>query len=131
MSKAVLQHLRWDLKALFRIGVAEGLLPKNPAELLYAIGGTERERKTMTKEDLKHVISNFDLRERLILKLTGIAGMRPGEVYALQWKDENSDGFRITRRIYRRNLDTPKNDAARLQQSLAAQHQGNACSNGI
>lgn len=108
MSKAVLQHLRWDLKTIFRIAVAEGLLTKNPAELLYATGGTTHERKTMTKEELTHVINDFDLRERLILKLTGIAGMRPGEAYALQWSDQSADGFRVTRRVYRGKLDTPK-----------------------
>jgi integrase len=108
MSKAVLHHLRWDLKMLFRIALAEGLIGKNPAELLYPTGGTQRERHVMTKEELTQVLTTFDLRERLILKLTGIAGMRPGEAYALQWADHTNDGLRITRRIYRSIIDTPK-----------------------
>jgi integrase len=110
MSKAVLHHLRWDLKMVFRIAVAEGLVAKNPAELLYATGGTTRERHVMTKEELTKVLTTFALRERLILKLTGIAGMRPGEVYALQWNDQTPDGLRITRRVYRGKLDTPKSN---------------------
>jgi integrase len=62
----------------------------------------------MTKEELNQVINHFALRERLILKLTGIAGMRPGEVYAVKWGDQSKDGFRITRPIYRGKLDSPE-----------------------
>jgi integrase len=110
MSAAVLKHLRWDLRMLCRIGVAEGLIERNPAELLYATGGTMHERHVMTKETLATVINTFGLRERLIIKLSGTSGMRPGEVYALKFDDETKEGFRITRRVYRGKINTPKSN---------------------
>ena len=46
----------------------------------------------------------FPLRERLILKLCGLAGLRPGEALALQWHDLRPDGLHISRRVYRGKL---------------------------
>ncbi|MBA3972627.1 MAG: hypothetical protein C0504_00250, partial [Candidatus Solibacter sp.] len=48
------------------------------------------------------------LRDKLILSLAGISGLRPGEILALQWGDINKDGLRITRGIYRGIIQTPK-----------------------
>jgi integrase len=46
--------------------------------------------------------------ERLIVKLAGTCGMRPGEIVGLQWQDLTTEGLRITRAIYRSIIQTPK-----------------------
>jgi hypothetical protein len=35
VSQATIAHLRWDLRQIFRMAVNEGLLVRNPAELLH------------------------------------------------------------------------------------------------
>lgn len=37
LSFSVVNHLRWDLRHMFRIAVSEGFIERNPAELLYSL----------------------------------------------------------------------------------------------
>ena len=101
-------HLRWDLRMIFELAVNDGLLDRNPAELLYVGPSPARERRILTLAQASTLFGAFPLRERLILKLCGLVGLRPGEAFALQWQDLVPDGFHITRRVYRGTIDTPK-----------------------
>jgi len=46
--------------------------------------------------------------ERLIFRLATIEGMRPGEILGLQIADFLGQSLRVSRRIYRGTVDTPK-----------------------
>jgi integrase len=50
----------------------------------------------------------LELRERLVFKLAVIAGMRPGEIFALRRSRLGKNTADIRERIYRGHLDTPK-----------------------
>jgi integrase len=52
----------------------------------------------------------LDQRERLIAKLAIIAGMRPGEIFALTWGRMAATYADIRQRVYRGAIDTPKTD---------------------
>jgi integrase len=108
LSQATLSHLRWDLRQLFRMAVNEGLLARNPAELLHTPRGVRREPRFLTIDQAKLIFASVGLRDRLILKLAAIAGLRPGEVFGLTWADHTADGVNIRRRVYRGKIDTPK-----------------------
>jgi integrase len=82
-------HLRWDLRQIFRMAVNDGVLQRNPAELLHTPCGTVHEKPVLTHEQAILALNALDVRERLILKLAGTCGMRPGEIVALQWQDIN------------------------------------------
>jgi len=107
-SHSTLAHLRWDLRQIFRMAVNDGLLPRNPAELLHVPKGARHETRALTVTQLSMIIAVLDVRERLIAKLAGICGMRPGEIVGLKWGDMQPDGLHITRGIYRRLVQTPK-----------------------
>ena len=102
----------------------EGLINRNPAALLHIPDGPMRERRVLTIDQARILLRAFGVRERLIIKLCGLAGMRPGEVVALKWTDLTKNGLRITRRIYRGVIDTPKsrkgNRVAALSDSIIA-----------
>ncbi len=49
-----------------------------------------------------------NVRERLIAKHAVLAGMRPGEIFALKWSRLEADFADIRQRIYRGDIDTPK-----------------------
>jgi integrase len=110
-SKSVVAHLRWDLRAVFRLAMAEGYLERDPTPALF----TPKEakvgiRRVMTgKEALAH-INALDLRERVIDYLALFIGMRPGEILALQRKHVSEDCRSITieQRLYRGDIDDPK-----------------------
>ena len=109
LSFSVVDHLRWDLKQIFDMAVAEGYLRKNPAVLLFTPRECRRaETSVMTVEDVRQMLSVLDVRERLIAKLGLIAGMRPGEIFGLKWARIETDYADIRQRVYRGDVDSPK-----------------------
>src|SRR5258708_8162370 len=88
LSYSVVAHLRWDLRQIFRMAVAEGYLPRNPAELLFVPREARRyPTARMTLDQVSVLFSALDLRERLIAGFAVLAGMRPGEIFALRCGD--------------------------------------------
>ena len=93
------------------MAVAEGLVARNPALLLF----TPREaakpvRRVMTMREVQICCAVLDQRERLIAKLAIMAGMRPGEIFALTWGRLTATHADIRQRVYRGAIDTPKTD---------------------
>src|ERR1017187_5400630 len=56
------------------------------------------------------ILSSLGLRERLVVRLAGVCGMRPGEIAGLCWRHIGEQSLRVEQRIYRGKLDTPKSD---------------------
>ncbi len=50
----------------------------------------------------------LEQRERLIVKLALLAGMRPGEILALTWERLHGHCAEIRQRLYRGKVDVPK-----------------------
>ena len=109
LSYFSISHIRSDLKLIFTLAVEDGILEVNPGGSLYvAREAPQPKREVMTFEQLRQVLMELPLRDRLIAKLSSLAGMRPGEILALQWGDLKVDSLRIERRTYRGVIDTPK-----------------------
>jgi integrase len=109
LSFSVVDHLRWDLKQIFDMAVAEGYLRKSPAVLLFTPRECRRaETRVMIVEEVRQMLSVLDVRERLIARLALIAGMRPGEIFGLKWARMETDYADIRQRVYRGDVDSPK-----------------------
>jgi len=109
LSFSVVDHLRWDLRQIFEMAIAEGIVNRNPAVLLFTPRGCSRpEHRTMSAEEVKLAVTVLDLRERLIFKLAVFAGLRPGEIFGLRRQRLSENTADIRERIYRGKLDTPK-----------------------
>jgi integrase len=105
----VVNHLRWDLKQIFDMAVAEGYLWRNPATLLFTPRNARRSTpRILTVDQVRQLFEALDFRERLIAKLAVLAGMRPGEIFALKWSRLKADYADIRQRIYRGDIDSPK-----------------------
>jgi len=81
LSRSVVAHLRWDLRALFRLAMAEGYIGRDPTPALF----TPKEAKVgvkrvMNRKEAEQHINALPLRERVIDHLALFAGMRPGEI---------------------------------------------------
>ena len=121
LSHSVVNHLRWDLRQIFELAHAEGFIRRNPAALLFAPKGAKQPvRRQMNWEEVKTVLSLFGLRERLIVKLGVLAGMRPGEVFGLKWKHLRGDHLQVRQRIYRGEVDEPKTNHSIREVALTA-----------
>lgn len=120
LSYSVVDHLRWDLKQIFDMAVAEGLVQRNPALLLFTPKyAVKRERRVMTIKEVQLCFSVLGDRERLIAKLAILAGMRPGEIFALRWGQLTATYADIRQRVYRGILDTPKTNQSLRKAALS------------
>jgi integrase len=111
LSKSVVAHLRWDLRALFKLAVAGGYIMRDPTPALF----TPKEAKVgvkrvMNRKEAQQHINALPLRERVIDHLALFAGMRPGEILALQRRHVAQDCSELTieQRLYRGDIDDPK-----------------------
>ncbi len=126
LSFSMVDHLRWDLKQVFEMAVSEDLVGKNPAKLLFTPSTAKRdERLVMTTEEVQRCFLVLEIRDRLIVKLAIIAGMRPGEIFGLVWGRVGTDFADIRQRVYKGDIDTPKTTQsvrkAALSEGLAAE----------
>jgi integrase len=120
LSFSVVDHLRWDLKQIFDMALAEGHIRLNPALLLFTPKEAKKPlRRTMTIREVQICFGALEQRERLIAKLAVIAGMRPGEIFALTWGRLTATHADIRQRVYRRKIDTPKTDNSIRQAALS------------
>jgi integrase len=111
LSFSVVDHLRWDLKQIFDMAVAEGHVERNPALLLFTPKEAAKPvRRAMTIEEVRLCFAVLDNRERLIAKFAIMAGMRPGEIFALTWGRLTAKYAEIRQRVYRGTIDSPKTD---------------------
>lgn len=120
LSFSVVDHLRWDLKQIFDMALAEGHVERNPALLLFTPKAAKKPvHRAMTIEEVQTCFGALDLRERLIAKLAILAGMRPGEIFAMTWGRLTATHADIQQRIYRGKIDTPKTDNSTRQAALS------------
>jgi integrase len=118
LSHSTVAHLRWDCQLIFRMAVNDGILARNPAELLHTPRGAVREKRVLTLQQAMLIIAALDVRERLIVKLAGICGMRPGKVVGLQWHDITASALLVERRVYGGKIDTPKTRGSKRKVAL-------------
>jgi len=62
----------------------------------------------MTLKQVKKCLSVLSVRDRLIVMLAILGGMRPSEMLGLQWKHLNDIAAEVRQRLYRGNIDVPK-----------------------
>jgi integrase len=110
LSASVVGHVRFQLSAIFTMAEADRLVPVNPAIGLETPKCKPPGEKRVFSPDLfRRAEMCLEIRERLILLLAVVDGLRPGEIVGLKCGDISKDGVcHIVRRIYRRVVDSPK-----------------------
>ena len=119
-SSSLVNKLRFDLKQIFDMAMSEGLLELNPALLLFCPKTAKRpNRRIMTIEQIGSMLRVLDIRERLIAKFCVLAGLRPGEVFALRWGRVEEKFLAVREGVYEGVLDTPKSERGKRDGALA------------
>ena len=126
MAYSMVDHLRWDLKQILDLAVAEGVIRTNPVYvgpgtmLLFVPRECARpKRPVMTVVQVKQVLAVLDLRERLVFKLGVFAGMRCSEIFGLRRGRVKDDYVEVVERVFRRDIDTPKTEKSVRQVALS------------
>ncbi len=122
MSFSTVDHLRWDLNQIFETAIVEGITDKNPAALLFTPEECPKpEHPTMGIEDVRLAFTVLPLRDRLIMKLAILAGIRSSVIFGLRWGRIHNKSVDIQERIYRGLIDTPKTNPRLAALSSSAQ----------
>ena len=122
LSYSTVAHLRWDLKQIFDMAVSEGYIERNPAELLFIPKeATRAETRRMNLEEVRRFFAVLELRERAIGGLAVLAGLRPGEIFALTRLRAEANYASIQQRVYRGEIGTPKTFKSRRSAALGEQ----------
>jgi integrase len=116
LSRSMVAHLRWDLRSVFKLALAEGCIQRDPTAALYTPRAVETEPgRAMTGKEVEKYIGALDERERVIAHLAIFVGLRPGEILGLQRQHVSADcrSIKIGQRVYRGDIDTPKTRSSR------------------
>jgi integrase len=122
LSFSVVDHLRWDLSAIFEMAVAENVIASNPATRLYTPKHAPKGRRTraMTAAEVNVALGAVELREQVLLHMAIFAGFRPGEMLALQRRHVSKDVsvVKVEQRVYRGDIADPKTDPSKREVAI-------------
>ena len=96
---------------MFEMAVSEKVIAVNPTTALYTPKTTRRsESQSMSAQQVELALGAVDFREKVILRLAVFAGMRPGELLAIQREHVKPDAsvIEIRRRVYRGEVRGPE-----------------------
>jgi integrase len=116
LSRSIVAHLRWDLRLIFKLALAEGFAQRDPTAALYTPKeAAVAQTRAMTGKEVEEYLAALDTRERVIAHLAIFTGMRPGEMLALQRRHISADCRQVVieQRLYRGDIDTPKTHSSR------------------
>ena len=95
-SKSVLTKIRVYLNSILSEAVELEMLVKNPAaKLAVPRSGKKVARLHLTPEQVPYVLFQLSDRDRLIVRMFLVLGLRPGELFALRWNDKEPNSLRI------------------------------------
>lgn len=127
MACSMVDHLRWDLKQILDLAVAEGVIRANPVYvhpgtmLLFVPGECAKpKRPVMSIDDVKKALEVLDLRERLVFKLGVLAGMRCSEIFGIRRSRINDQYVDVLERVSRRDIDRPKTEKSIRKVALSS-----------
>lgn len=95
-SKSVLAKTRVYFNSILGEAVELELLPKNPAaKLVVPRSGKKAANQPLTPEQIPQVLFHLGDRDRLIVRMFLVLGLRAGEMFALRWNDKQGNSLRI------------------------------------
>jgi integrase len=95
-SKSVLSKIRVYFNSILDEAVELEMLPKNPAgKLAVPRSGKQSATKHLTPEQIPLIQFRLSDRDRPIVRMLLVLGLRGGEMFALRWNDKQGNSLRI------------------------------------
>jgi integrase len=89
-SKSVVHKIRTYLRACLEEAVDQDLLLKNPMRKLPQPDTRPECRRYLSIEEIQGLLDAMESRDRLIVRICIVCGLRPGELFAAKWDDFDS-----------------------------------------
>ncbi len=105
-SGSLVRHVRIFLKSIFAEAVEQDFLRKSPARLLRVPTLKPVKKTVLTPEQAKALLKEAKGIDRIILRLLLATGLRPSELFALEWRhfDVTNKLLEIAQSVYRGKL---------------------------
>jgi hypothetical protein len=120
LSFSIVNHLRWDLRQIFEIAVAEGHGTASGRFAIYSTRGT----KACTSTDDHSTDQALHRSSRSAREDHCETGCprrtQTGEIFGLTWARMSRDHVEIVQRLYRGTIDTPKTNQSVRRAAIPA-----------
>ena len=117
-SASFIHKARTYLKAILDEAIEQDFLLKNPARLLDKPRVVQNQKRFLTEKECFRLLQAAEGRDRLILRLFLLCGLRPGELFALRWDDVEPGLLRIDETVWYGRLDEPKTTQSKAYVAL-------------
>ena len=86
-SKSVVTKFRVYMKSMFDEAIEQDFIEKNPARRLSLPKMKATCERVLSEDEVVELLSALDGRDRLIIRMFLVLGLRPGEMFALRYND--------------------------------------------
>ena len=110
-ESVVEKYLVWT-NAILEEALDQDLICKNPARKLDKPHCKAVNKRTATPDEIRVIMQCMDGKVRIVLMISFVLGLRPGELLALRWDDVSEHSLRINEGTRRGKIYSPKTDAS-------------------
>jgi integrase len=111
-SRSLVKKILVQYRAILEAAVEQGLVEKNQARKLAMPPTRKPCGRFLTIEELDALLAQLEFRDRLIVRMACTMGFRPGEMFALRWKDIEVGRVRVDESVSRWGFKEPKTEGS-------------------
>jgi integrase len=114
-SQDFIRKIRTYLKRLFEQAVDDDLIAKNPMKRVEVPDSKQTPtERFLTIEEMERLFAELAPRDQLICRIACVMGLRPGELFALTWKDYDAmkGEMRVDKAVVRGQIQQTKTRAS-------------------
>jgi integrase len=114
LARSTCAKIRNVMSVVFNHGLRHELLDRNPVQWVRQSAKRKKIPAVLEVEEVKSLLGALDLRERTMVLLDVVTGLRASELFALKWTDINfkNNEINVTRSIVMQVVGTCKTEAS-------------------
>lgn len=118
LSESYLKKIKTYFSAVLDMAKEDGIIERNPASTLQMPDLEKSAKVFYTIAQLRILISTAEGRERIVVQLLIICGLRPSEMFALRWSDWSGDYMMVDEAYTKGKIKTTKTESSKAKVSV-------------
>ena len=111
-TESIIHKARTYLKAILDEALDQDFIHKNPARLLEKPQVQRRNKRFLSEEEVQKLLVSLHGRDRLILRIFLVCGLRPGELFGLRWNDWAPGILRVDESVWEGGFGKTKTETS-------------------
>jgi integrase len=112
MSHSTVKKARNILATVFSLALEDGKIARNPMSRVNMPRTRKPSRRFLSEEEFTRLLGASHGRDHLIIRMCGVLGFRPGELFALKWGDVEPGRIRVDESSRNGVWKKPKTEAS-------------------